>query len=44
VGGAIWNAFGFQYVFLMGVGIAVINFLVAMRVRLPARDENTALV
>ncbi len=37
VGGAIWNAFGFQYVFLMGVGIAVVNFFVAMRVRLPKK-------
>jgi predicted MFS family arabinose efflux permease len=35
IGGAIWNAFGFQYVFLMGAGIAVINFFTAMRVRVP---------
>ena len=35
VGGAIWNAFGFQYVFLLGVGIAVINFFAAIRVRVP---------
>jgi predicted MFS family arabinose efflux permease len=35
VGGLIWNKFGFQYVFLLGVGIAVTNFFVALRVRLP---------
>jgi predicted MFS family arabinose efflux permease len=37
IGGAIWNAFGYQYVFLMGVGIAVINFIVATRIQLPAQ-------
>jgi len=35
IGGAIWNTFGYQYVFLMGVGIAVINFFAAIRVRVP---------
>ncbi len=35
VGGLVWSAFGFQYVFLMGAGIAVINFFVALRVRVP---------
>ena len=35
VGGAIWNAFGFQYVFLLGVFIAAANFLAALRIRLP---------
>lgn len=35
IGGAIWNAFGYQYVFLMGAGIAVINFFAAMQVRVP---------
>jgi predicted MFS family arabinose efflux permease len=37
VGGVIWNAFGFQYVFLMGAGLAVINFFTALRVRLPQK-------
>ncbi len=37
VGGLIWNTFGFQYVFLMGAGIAVINFFVARRMRIPAQ-------
>lgn len=37
VGGVIWNAFGFQYVFLMGAVLAVINFFTALRVRLPQK-------
>jgi len=37
LGGLVWNAFGFQYVFLFGAGIAVINFFVALRVKLPNR-------
>jgi predicted MFS family arabinose efflux permease len=41
LGGAIWNAYGYQYVFLMGVGIAVINFFTALQVRIPA-GANTA--
>ncbi len=35
IGGAIWSAFGFQYVFLMGIVIAVISFFTALRVRVP---------
>jgi predicted MFS family arabinose efflux permease len=35
IGGVIWNAFGFQYVFLLGVLIALINFIVALQVQLP---------
>ncbi|MGB8252429.1 MAG: MFS transporter [Anaerolineaceae bacterium] len=41
LGGLIWNAFGFQYVFLMGVIIAVINFFTALRIRLPQADRKT---
>jgi MFS family permease len=37
IGGVIWNAFGFQYVFLLGVGIAVINFFAALQVRVPVK-------
>ena len=36
IGGVIWNAYGFQYVFLMGAVLAVINFFTALRVRIPA--------
>jgi MFS family permease len=35
LGGVIWNQFGFQYVFLLGMLIAVSNFFVARRIRLP---------
>lgn len=35
LGGAIWSAFGFQYVFLMGVFIAALSFVAAQRVRVP---------
>jgi predicted MFS family arabinose efflux permease len=35
LGGWIWKEFGFQYVFLLGVVIASINFFAAMQVRVP---------
>jgi predicted MFS family arabinose efflux permease len=35
LGGVIWNAFGYQYVFLLGVFIAAVNFFAAMQIRLP---------
>lgn len=35
IGGVIWNQFGFQYVFLLGIVIAVVNFFVAKRIKLP---------
>ena len=38
LGGLIWNTFGYQYVFLMGTGIAFINFFVALQVRVPKTD------
>ena len=37
LGGLIWNTFGFQYVFLLGVIISIINFFVALQVRIPQR-------
>lgn len=36
LGGVIWNAFGYEYVFLMGAGIALINLFFALQIRLPA--------
>jgi len=33
LGGVIWNLFGFQYVFLLGILIAGLNFLAASRIR-----------
>lgn len=44
LGGVIWNVFGYQYVFLMGVGIAAINFFVAMRIRIPKNVAQTPVV
>ena len=41
VGGTIWSAFGFQYVFLMGAAIAVMNFAAALRIRIPAGHALT---
>ena len=38
IGGLIWNKFGFQYVFLMGVFIAAINFFTALRVKVPQQN------
>jgi predicted MFS family arabinose efflux permease len=35
IGGIIWSTFGFQYVFLMGVFIAALNFVAALQIRLP---------
>jgi predicted MFS family arabinose efflux permease len=35
IGGVIWNVFGYQYVFLIGVVIAIINFFAASRIQLP---------
>ncbi len=32
IGGAIWSTFGFQYVFLLGVFIAILNFMAASRI------------
>jgi predicted MFS family arabinose efflux permease len=37
LGGVVWNKFGFQYVFLFGGIIAVINFFTALRVRTPQK-------
>lgn len=39
VGGLIWNQFGFQYVVLMGAGLAVINFFTALQVRIPTNTK-----
>src|SRR5450759_3409196 len=35
VGGVIWNTFGFQYVFLLGMFIAAANFFAALKIRIP---------
>jgi predicted MFS family arabinose efflux permease len=40
IGGLIWSAFGFQYVFLLGMAIAVVNFFVALQVRVPKAEMS----
>ncbi len=40
IGGVIWNVFGYQYVFLIGVVLAIINFFAASRIKIPA-DKNS---
>jgi predicted MFS family arabinose efflux permease len=42
LGGIVWNAFGYQYVFLMGVVIATINFFAAMQIRIPKNAATSA--
>jgi MFS family permease len=37
LGGVIWNAFGFQYVFLLGIFIAALNFLAVSYIRTSPR-------
>ncbi|HEY3342812.1 MAG TPA: MFS transporter, partial [Anaerolineae bacterium] len=44
LGGIIWNIFGYQYVFLMGVVIATINFFVARQIRIPKQTAQTPAV
>jgi len=39
VGGVIWSAFGFQYVFLLGVFIALANFLAVWQIRVPTLPD-----
>ena len=41
LGGVIWNRFGFQYVFLVGMLIAAVNFFVARQIKLPAEPDKT---
>src|SRR5574340_145418 len=47
LGGAIWNLFGFQYVFLIGVVIAALGYLAAGRIPprpAPRTDEPAVLL
>jgi len=42
LGGWIWNTYGYQYVFLLGIFIAVLNFIAAMQVKLPVKHTLSA--
>jgi predicted MFS family arabinose efflux permease len=44
VGGLIWSRFGYQYVFLFGMGIAALNFVAALQVRVPGAKPGPAPV
>ncbi len=37
LGGVIWNVFGYQYVFLIGIVVAALGFLAASFIRIPPR-------
>lgn len=37
--GVIWTRWGYQYVFLCGAGIAVVNFFSTLRIRIPKTAE-----
>jgi predicted MFS family arabinose efflux permease len=39
MGGLIWDRFGFQYVFLLGAMIAVVNFFVALQIKVPQNPQ-----
>lgn len=39
LGGVLWNALGFQYVFLLGVLIAALNFLAVSFIRIPRQPR-----
>lgn len=42
VGGVIWYQFGFQYVFLFGMGIALVNLAAALQVQIPRSARKHA--
>jgi predicted MFS family arabinose efflux permease len=42
LGGLIWNVFGYQYVFLLGMFIALINFVAALQIRMPRKETIEA--
>jgi predicted MFS family arabinose efflux permease len=42
LGGVIWNLFGFQYVFLLGIVVAALNFIAVSAIRIPARENTPA--
>lgn len=43
IGGIIWNNFGYQFVFLLGAFIALINMFAATRIHLPDATGQTPL-
>jgi predicted MFS family arabinose efflux permease len=43
IGGLIWNYFGFQYVFLLGVLIALVNLAATLQVRIPKQQVKSEI-
>lgn len=44
IGGIIWNRYGYQYVFLFGMGIALLNLVAALQVEIPDQIETDLTV
>jgi predicted PurR-regulated permease PerM len=42
IGGVIWSKYGFQYVFLLGILIAILEFIAASFVRVPPSGLRAA--
>jgi predicted PurR-regulated permease PerM len=42
IGGVIWSMYGFQYVFLLGILIAILEFIAASFVRVPPSGLRAA--
>ena len=40
LGGLVWNRWGFQYVFLMGVFIAGLNFMTVLQIKVPKKMHS----
>lgn len=44
MGGVIWSAFGYQFVFLAGTVIAALNFIFAARIRIPQPQLRPGMI
>lgn len=44
MGGVIWSAFGYQFVFLAGTVIAALNFIFATRIRIPQPQLRPGMI
>jgi predicted MFS family arabinose efflux permease len=42
LGGVIWKAIGYEYIFLLGAVIALVNLFFALQIAVPARTPNAA--
>lgn len=44
LGGLLWMKVGFQYVFLFGSFIAILNFISALQIRIPKKEQISAQI